>query len=113
MKVISTSRKRLGVTVGRTAAALAVACIVGSVASLPAWAGHDDNGGHGRGHRAEHEDHRRGDWHESDRWNEREWRRYHPNVHVAPGYGYAPPPVAYAPIPVQPSLNLIFPLDLR
>ena len=66
----------------------------------------------------EDRDHRRPGPHERQQrreleWRDNEWRDRHPNVYVAPGYYYAPPPVVYAPPPVPPSLNFVFPLEIR
>jgi hypothetical protein len=99
MKTISTSRTQLR----RTVVALALAAIVGGVAAQPARA--DDDRGRGR-------EEGRGDNHR-DRGRDRDWHRRHPDVYVAPGYAYAPPPVVYAPIPVAPSLNFFFPMRFR
>lgn len=46
-------------------------------------------------------------------WREHEWRERHPHVYVVPGYYYAPPPIVYAPPPVPPSINFVFPLEIR
>jgi hypothetical protein len=100
--------------IGRAVLALALAAIIGGVAALPARADNDDNRGHGRGHQQDRHQDRRGDERDRYQWNEHRWRDEHPNVYVAPGYyAYAPPPVVYAPPPVPPSLNFVFPLDLR
>jgi hypothetical protein len=106
MKTISISRPQLR----RTAVALALAAIIGGVAAHPARADDDHGRGHdrGRGHEEWH-----GNGHHDDRGRERDWRRHHRDVYVAPGYAYAPPPVVYAPIPVAPSLNFFFPLRFR
>lgn len=103
--------------IGRAAVVLAVTAIMGGIAALPARADNDDNRGHGRGNPHEYRGNpheRRGDERDHDEWNQREWRGQHPHVNVAPDYYvYAPPPVVYAPPPVPPSLNFVFPLDLR
>jgi hypothetical protein len=110
MRTISTNRTQYR-NLGRTVAALALAAIIGSIAAVPARA--DDDHGRGRGH----DEYRGGDRHggrDRYQWREREWRHDHPSVYVAPGYyPYAPPPVVYAPPPVPPSLNFVFPLNLR
>ena len=85
--------------------AVGVAVILGGAAALPARA--DD-------------DWRRHEWREHERhehWRH-EWCEHHPYRCGVPGYvyGYAPPPVVYAPPPpppvvyAPPSLNVVIPL---
>ncbi len=94
-----TSRRKL-------AMAFAVAALLCGLRTGPVLAA--DEGRDRRYHgRHEREDRRELEWREHD------WRERHPNVYVAPGYYYAPPPVVYAPPPVPPSINFVFPLDLR
>lgn len=84
--------------------ALALAALMCGARTGSALAEERDHGRHGR---HEREDRRELEWREHD------WRERHPNVYVAPGYYYAPPPVVYAPPPVPPSINFVFPLDIR
>jgi hypothetical protein len=76
--------------------ALGVATVMGGIMVRPARA-HDDDWHHG------HEGWREHNWREHE-WRERGWRWHHPQAYSYPGYpgyayGYAPPPVIYAPPP--------------
>lgn len=95
----STSRRKMVM-------ALALAALMGGATTGSALAKNEE-GDHRRHGRSEREDRRELEWREHD------WRERHPNVYVAPGYYYAPPPVVYAPPPVPPSINFVFPLDIR
>ena len=66
----------------------------------------------------------RREWHERHGWREHErheWCEHHPRACGVPGYvyGYAPPPVVYAPPPpppivyAPPSLSVVIPLHIR
>jgi hypothetical protein len=106
----------------RSLTALALVAVVGGATAAPAladddwhhgWRGHDEGnrGWHGHDEWREHA-WREHMWREREReraWREHEWRlRHQPGYYgyyQAPGYVYAPPPVAYAP----PSLNVVIP----
>ena len=99
MKTSTTQAGKVWPAIGKVVAALAVASMIGGIASTPAH-------GQGKG------------WHKG--WDKGEWRGdyyqgdYRP-VYREPYYSppvYVPAPVYYYPVQ-SPGISLFFPLDLR
>lgn len=119
MRIFTKHSTALRQTAGKLVLAASLATVFGGAMIGPAFADNDDwrRGGHERD-RYEHNRHDR------DR-HEREWRA---RSYFVPGYAYAPPTVVYAAPPavvyappprvyyappVSPSVNFVFPLNVR
>ena len=99
-RTISTGKKQFDVP--GMALTVALAALIGGLASLPARADDDDRG---RSMQQEHSD--------RARHPVRHSRHHADNRYEAPSYVYAPPPVYYVPPPRQPAIDLVFPLNFR
>ena len=89
---------------GPSAAALAVAAIIGAAFTAPAQA-QEYNGNRG------HQMHRAHDY-RHHYYQERDRDEYD-RSYGQPAYVYAPPPVYYAPPPGPPVIDFVFPLRFR
>jgi hypothetical protein len=98
MKTSSTCN--FGSIIGKIMMVLVLAAMIGSIDVAPAL-GRDDHKDEGRRHDNGRKE-IRGRGYDRDRY-ERDRRDYRPY-----GYGYAPPPVIYAP-PPQPGISIFFP----
>lgn len=96
MNALMTRSARRPRRIGSAVLAIALAALVGGLASVPARADNDDRGGHEQ---------------------QRHARVRHPprpaHGRAAPAYVYAPPPVYYAPPPPPPAIDFVIPLNFR
>jgi hypothetical protein len=92
---------------------MVLAATTSSLITLPAYADHNDQGGHNRGQEGNQGQHGNGHYQHDGRHhdNRREGGPgYYPYMYAQPVY--VPPPVYYPPMP-SPGISLFFPIELR